>query len=107
MRPGFRPQNPQRNDNDHVNPLIERPSPCGSCVPDPATVHPDQTLGELVDDVLWTRRYTTYPVVEDGRAVGLLAFRALAAVQRQECDRRRVREAMVAADRVPALPEAD
>jgi CBS domain-containing protein len=76
-------------------------------VRDPATVGPDQTLGQLVDDVVWARRYTTYPVVEDGRPLGLLPFRALAAVPRREWDGRRVREAMLPADQVPALAADD
>jgi Zn-dependent protease/CBS domain-containing protein len=77
-------------------------------VPDPVTATPDATLGEFVDDLVWNRRYTTYPVLEDGRVVGLLPFRCVAAVPRREWDERRVRECMLTPDRVPTLaPEAE
>ncbi|MDQ3874495.1 MAG: site-2 protease family protein, partial [Actinomycetota bacterium] len=53
-------------------------------VRDPVTVSPDLTLGQFMDDVVWARRYTTYPVVSDGQAVGLLPFRCVAQVPRSE-----------------------
>jgi Zn-dependent protease len=69
----------------------------------PVTVAPDLTLGRFMDDVVWARRYTTYPVVEDGRAVGLLPFRCVAQVPRGEWDEHRVRDCMLPLDRVPQL----
>lgn len=74
-------------------------------VPDPVTVTPDLTLGEFMDDVVWRRRYTTYPVVEGDRAVGLLPFRCVAEVPRGEWDTRRVRDCMLGLDDVPVLAE--
>jgi Zn-dependent protease/predicted transcriptional regulator len=71
--------------------------------PDPVTVTPDLTLGEFMDRVVWDRRHTTYPVVEDGRPVGLLPFRCVAAVPRTEWDERRVSDCMLGLDRVPLL----
>jgi CBS domain-containing protein len=44
-------------------------------------------------------------VLEDGRPVGLLAFRSVAAVPREEWDTRRVREAMIGRENVPVLTE--
>ena len=35
---------------------------------DPATVRADLSLGRFMDDVVWSRRFTTYPVVDDGHA---------------------------------------
>jgi len=58
-----------------------------------------------MDDVAWSQRFTTYPVLDGGRPVGLLAFASVAAVPRSEWDTRRVRDAMVPLDRVPLLTE--
>jgi Zn-dependent protease len=75
-------------------------------VREPTTVTPEQTIGELMDGVVWTHRHTTYPVVEDGgRAVGLLPFRRVAQVPRQEWDERTVRDCMLPKDEVPILRE--
>jgi predicted transcriptional regulator len=72
-------------------------------VADPVSVAPDLTLGRFMDEVVWARRYTTYPVVENGRAVGLLPFRRVAEVPRSEWDERAVRERMIPLEDVPAL----
>jgi Zn-dependent protease/CBS domain-containing protein len=74
-------------------------------VRDPATVEADLTLGQFMDDVARSHRYTTYPVLEDGRPVGLLAFRSVAAVPRDEWDTRRVRDSMIPREKVPLLEE--
>jgi Zn-dependent protease len=71
--------------------------------PQPVTASPDETLGRFMDEIVWTRRHTTYPVIQDGRAVGLLPFRCLAAVPRAEWDTRRVRDCMLGLDEVPLL----
>jgi Zn-dependent protease/CBS domain-containing protein len=64
-------------------------------VRDPATVREDVPLGDFVDDVVRSRRFTTYPVVENGRAVGLLPFRCVAEVPRGEWDLHVVRDCML------------
>jgi len=74
-------------------------------VRDPATVEADLSLGQFMDEVAWSKRYTTYPVLEHGRPVGLLAFRSVAAVPRDEWDRRRVRDSMIPREGVPLLDE--
>ena len=76
-------------------------------VREPATVPKSLSLGEFMDDVVWSRRYTTYPVVEDGRAVGLLPFRCVAQVPRGEWDDRSVAECMLPRERVPVLDEEE
>jgi Zn-dependent protease len=76
-------------------------------VRDPITVAPDLSLGRFMDEVVWPHRYTAYPVVDDGRAVGLLPFRSVAEVPRGEWDGRSVRDAMLSLDDVPALAEDD
>jgi CBS domain-containing protein len=75
--------------------------------PDPVTVPADLTLGRLVDEVVWPRRFTTYPVVETGRVVGLLPFRCVAQVPRTEWDVRTVRDCMLGLDAVPILDADD
>jgi Zn-dependent protease len=74
-------------------------------VRDPVTTHPDVTLGEFMDDVVWKLRFTTYPVTDNGHALGLLPFRCVAQVPRQEWDERTVGDCMIPRDRVPVLDE--
>jgi Zn-dependent protease/CBS domain-containing protein len=76
-------------------------------VREPATVPPTLTLGRFMDDVVWNRRYTTYPVVDDGSPLGLLPFRKVAEVPRGEWDSRTVRECMIDRDDVLTLAEDD
>jgi Zn-dependent protease/CBS domain-containing protein len=74
-------------------------------VRDPATVEADLSLARFMDEVARSRRYTTYPVLDRGRPVGLLAFRSVAAVPRDEWDTRRVRDSMIPREEVPLLDE--
>ncbi len=74
-------------------------------VREPVTVGPDLTLGEFMDEVAWSRRFTTYPVVEDSHTLGLLPFRCVAEVPRAEWDERRVRDCMLPREQVPVLRE--
>jgi len=76
-------------------------------VRDPVTVPAGMTLGAFMDEVVWAHRYTTYPVVEDGRTVGLLPFRSVAEVPRADWNSRLVRDRMVGREGVPALAEDD
>jgi Zn-dependent protease/predicted transcriptional regulator len=71
----------------------------------PVTVVADLSLGQFMDEVAWSQRYTSYPVLEDGRPIGLLAFRSVASVPRDEWNTHRVREAMIPRDEVPLLAE--
>lgn len=68
---------------------------------DPVTVHPDLTLGQVMDDVVWRQRYTTYPVAENGVPLGLLPFRRIAEVPRSDWDDKRVRDCMLGVGEVP------
>jgi Zn-dependent protease len=74
-------------------------------VKDPVTAPAGITLGRFMDDVVSARRYTTYPVVRDGRVVGLLPFRCVAEVPRSEWDARLLESCMVPLDQVPILDE--
>jgi predicted transcriptional regulator len=71
----------------------------------PVTVDADATIGHFMDDIAWSQRFTTYPVLDGGRPVGLLAFASVAAVPRTEWDSRRVRDTMIPLDEVPLLTE--
>ena len=73
----------------------------------PVVVSPETTLGEFMDTIVLSRRHTTYPVVENGRAVGLLPFRCVANVPRVEWDVRRVRDCLISLDQVPVLREGE
>jgi len=76
-------------------------------VGDPVTVLPHLSIGRFIDRVAWNSRYTTYPVVENGHALGLLAFRCVAAVPRAEWDVRLVGECMIPREHVPVLRAAE
>jgi Zn-dependent protease/CBS domain-containing protein len=70
---------------------------------DPVTIAPELTLGEFMDDVVWQRRHTTYPVVDSDRVVGILPFRRVAAVPRDQWDTKHVRDCMLPPGDVPNL----
>jgi Zn-dependent protease len=74
-------------------------------VREPVTVDADLSLGRFMDDVAWSHRYTSYPVLDNGRPVGLLPFRSVAAVPRDQWDTRTVRDAMIPRTEVPQLAE--
>ena len=74
-------------------------------VRDPVSVDADATIGRIMDDVAWSHRFTTYPVLDGGRPVGLLTFASVAAVPRSDWDTRRVRDTMIPLDQVPLLTE--
>ena len=71
----------------------------------PVTVAADSTIGRFMDDVAGSHRFTTYPVLDGDRPVGLLAFASVAAVPRSDWDSRSVRDTMFPLDDVPLLTE--
>jgi Zn-dependent protease len=71
----------------------------------PVTVDGDSTLGRFMDEVAGSHRFTTYPVLDGGRPVGLLPFASVAAVPRSEWESRRVWDTMIPLDEVPVLTE--
>jgi len=74
-------------------------------VRNPVTVDGDLTVAQFMDEVARSHRFTTYPVVDRVRPIGLLAFRSVAAVPRSEWETRRVRDAMIPLDEVQVLTE--
>ena len=71
----------------------------------PVTVDAELSLGQFMDDLAWSQRYTTYPVLDHGSPIGLLVFRSVASVPRDEWGTRRVRDAMIPREEVPLLDE--
>jgi predicted transcriptional regulator len=69
-------------------------------VADPVTVDPDLTLSGFIEDVFFAHRHTAYPVAADGTAIGMVSFRHVLDVPRDEWDRFRVRDRMRALDQV-------
>jgi Zn-dependent protease len=72
---------------------------------EPVTVDGELTLGRFMDEIASSRRFTTYPVLENGRPIGLLAFGSVAGVPRSEWDTRRVRDSMIPLVELPRLTE--
>jgi Zn-dependent protease/predicted transcriptional regulator len=73
----------------------------------PVTVDGADTLGEVVDDVVWRHRVTAYPVLESDALVGLLPFRRVAQTPRERWDWVRVRERMLPLDEVLVVASHD
>jgi Zn-dependent protease/CBS domain-containing protein len=76
-------------------------------VREPVTTRPDLTIAQFMDDIVWKNRHTTYPVTDNGHALGLLPFRRVAEVPRSEWETRKVSDCMVPADQVPVVSEDD
>jgi len=72
-------------------------------VPHPITADPDQTLGEFMDNIAGAARFTAYPVVRDGSAVGMLPFSSVLRTPRSEWDQRLVADCMLRREEVPVL----
>jgi len=67
---------------------------------DPAAAPAAATVREFMEDVFARSRHSAYPVLDDGRAVGIVSFRALAAVPRADWDR------VLVADRMEPLEQS-
>jgi Zn-dependent protease/CBS domain-containing protein len=62
--------------------------------PDPQAVTPDVALQDFVHEMVLYGRHQGYPVVEDGRPVGIITLKHVREVPREEWPTRTVREAM-------------
>lgn len=71
--------------------------------PTATILSPGRTIGELMETVVWTDRQDAYPVVVGGRAIGLLPFRLIADVPRDEWNSQTVGEQMLPVADVPVL----
>jgi Zn-dependent protease/predicted transcriptional regulator len=70
---------------------------------DPVSIPADMSIADFVDDVVWRARVTTYPVVADGSAIGLLPFASVAEVPRRRWEETTVEDCMVPLEEVPVL----
>jgi Zn-dependent protease/CBS domain-containing protein len=62
--------------------------------PDPQSVPPDVTIQAFVDELVLHGRHQGYPVVEEGRAVGIITLKQVREVPREDWPSTRVRDAM-------------
>ena len=75
--------------------------------PDPPTIRPDATIDELVDALL-AYNVRSFPVVEDGRLVGIVTLTDVRHAPREQWPIRRVRDLMTPRERlITAKPEDD
>jgi Zn-dependent protease len=74
-------------------------------VRDPVTAPADLPLDRFVEGIVWDHRHEAYPVVADGRIVGLLELRRLAEVARDDWPATQVADLMTPLEQVPALRE--
>ena len=63
--------------------------------PNAVTAPPDITLSELIDGYLLRYHFTSYPVVSEGRPVGLITIRSVKRVPRERWGDTLVRQAMI------------
>jgi Zn-dependent protease/CBS domain-containing protein len=66
----------------------------------PESVAPEATLRQLVDERFLRFRHAAFPVVEAGRAIGIVTMREVGAVPVADWDRRTAREVMLPASSV-------
>ncbi len=66
---------------------------------DVLTVAPDLTIQQLVSDYFLTHPHGGYPVVQDGRILGLVTMQSVRSIPSEKRDTERVKEAMVPYER--------
>lgn len=75
---------------------------------DAVTAPPDITLSQLIDGYLLRYHFTTYPVMSDGRLVGLITIRSIKAVPREKWSTTLVSQAMLPITSATSLsPDSD
>jgi Zn-dependent protease len=65
--------------------------------PDPQTVTPDLPIRQFVEDFVFDGRHHSYPVVADGRPLGIITLDRIKGIPRQEWEDRNVADAMLPA----------
>ncbi|HEV8661525.1 MAG TPA: site-2 protease family protein [Candidatus Methylomirabilis sp.] len=63
--------------------------------PDVVTVGPDLTLARLAEDLFWRHHFTSFPVLDGGQVVGIVALKHLRDYPRERWGEVQVREAML------------
>jgi Zn-dependent protease/predicted transcriptional regulator len=72
---------------------------------DPVCVLPTLSLSQFVDAVAGAQRYTTYPVFDGDRVVGMLPFRDVAAIPRDRWETTHITDVMTPLHQVVLLEE--
>ncbi len=76
--------------------------------PDAVTAPPDITLSQLIDGYLLRYHFTSYPVISEGRLVGLITIRSIKTVPREKWDTTLVGQAMIPVTSATSLsPDSD
>jgi Zn-dependent protease/CBS domain-containing protein len=75
--------------------------------PDPATARRADSLAEFMDSIGAESRFTSYPVLDEGRVVGLLPTRAVLETPRTEWETLRVGDRMLGLEQAPRLAPED
>ena len=76
-------------------------------VADPVAAERDATLADFSGSLGEGKRFTAYPVVHDGRVVGLLPMRAVNEIPRADWDTVRVGDRMLGLEQAPKLAPDD
>jgi Zn-dependent protease len=76
-------------------------------VDDPITADPDQTLREFMDGLAGAARFTAYPVVSEGRILGILPLARVLERPPGDWDDVRVRQCMLGTGEVPVLEDGE
>lgn len=71
--------------------------------PEPVAVAPDRTVAQFVEEAAGNRRFSSYPVVDGERLVGVVSLAAAAAVPPAQRERRRVAEIMTGREQVTTV----
>ena len=71
--------------------------------PEPVAVAPDRTVAQFVEEAAGNRRFSSYPVVDGERLVGVVLLAAAAAVPPAQRERRRVAEIMTGREQVTTV----
>ena len=69
-------------------------------VADPVTAEARETLAEFMQDAPGAARFAAYPVLDDGRVVGMLPFSRVMHLPHEDCGTRVVRDSMLPLEEV-------
>ncbi len=76
-------------------------------VAEPFSVDADLSVQAFIDDVVFAHRHTTYPVMQDGKPVGLVVFRDIAALPKARWATERVGDHIMPLDRLLVVHASD
>jgi len=90
-----------------IEQMLGRANVADLMIREPVTIAPDTTVSDAVDRYFLHHGYTGYPVVKDGRAMGILSLSRVRECPREERANRRVHDIMVpVSEKVTIAPNA-